>query len=110
MGSFRVAHGSSLDDVDSRIVAAKSALADVTRDLQERLFRWKQIEALCGFPIVTNTGLEHLQSLLMISSHLPNSNSINNYNGSVAASVISSSNLTRTNSEATLHSEESQDF
>lgn len=123
MGSFRVAHGTSLDDVDSRIVAAKSSLAEVTRDLQERLHRWKMIESLCGFPIVNNTGLEHLQSLLFLTSnHLPLNFSENHLPSitSGSSSIISGSgvmnnscngnNLSRNNSEATLHSEESQDF
>lgn len=76
MGAFRVAHGSSIDDVDNRILAAKAALSEVTKDLQERLHRWKQIELLCGFPIVHNPGLHHLQSLVgnavnksILSSH-----------------------------------------
>lgn len=76
MGAFRVAHGSSIDDVDNRILAAKAALSEVTKDLQERLHRWKQIEVLCGFPIVHNPGLHRLQSLVgnamnkgILSSH-----------------------------------------
>lgn len=71
MGSFRVAHGSSIDDVDNRILAAKSALAEVTHDLQERALRWKQIESLCGFTIVNNRGLEYLQSTLLLSLSSP---------------------------------------
>ncbi|XP_067121400.1 stromal interaction molecule homolog isoform X1 [Centruroides vittatus] len=64
LGSFRIAHGGSIDDVDNRILQAKAALSEVTKDLQERLHRWKQIELLCGFPIVVNPGLIHLESLL----------------------------------------------
>lgn len=93
MGSFRVAHGSSIDDVDNRIIQAKTALSEVTRDLQERLLRWRQIESLCGFPIVNNSGLDQLQSSLLMSTALM---------GSVAGSGNITS-LTRTNSEGTLH-------
>ncbi|XP_077558810.1 stromal interaction molecule isoform X6 [Haemaphysalis longicornis] len=64
MGSFRIAHGSSIDDIDSRILQAKAALSEVTKDLQERLQRWKQIERLCGFSIVNNQGLGSLEAML----------------------------------------------
>uniref|UniRef100_T1JCG0 SAM domain-containing protein n=1 Tax=Strigamia maritima TaxID=126957 RepID=T1JCG0_STRMM len=68
MGAFRIAHGNSIDDVDSRILQAKAALTEVTQDLKERLHRWRQIEVLCGFSIVQNTGLIYLQSALQGSS------------------------------------------
>ena len=96
MGSFRVAHGSSIDDVDNRIIQAKTALSEVTRDLQERLLRWRQIEQLCGFSIVNNAGLEHLQSSLLMSTAMM---------GSIAGSG-NIATLTRTNSEGTLHESE----
>ncbi|GFS51974.1 stromal interaction molecule 2 [Nephila pilipes] len=64
MGAFRIAHGSSIDDVDDRIVKAKSALFEVTNDLQERMNRWKQIEMLCGVPIILNPGLSCLENML----------------------------------------------
>ncbi|EEC03791.1 conserved hypothetical protein, partial [Ixodes scapularis] len=64
MGSFRIAHGSSIDDIDNRILQAKAALSEVTKDLQERLQRWKQIERLCAFSIVNNQGLGHLETVL----------------------------------------------
>ncbi|XP_022254438.1 stromal interaction molecule 1-like isoform X1 [Limulus polyphemus] len=65
MGTFRIAHGSSIDDVDSKILQAKSALSEVTQDLQERIHRWKQIELLCNFSVVCNPGLRHLEALLL---------------------------------------------
>lgn len=37
---------------------------EVKQDLQERTTRWRQIETLCGFPIVTNPGLNYLETLL----------------------------------------------
>ncbi|XP_045896161.1 stromal interaction molecule 1-like isoform X1 [Micropterus dolomieu] len=56
-GTFHVAHSSSLDDVDHKILAAKQALAEVTAALREKLHRWQQIESLTGFCVVNNPGL-----------------------------------------------------
>ncbi|XP_068173814.1 stromal interaction molecule 1a isoform X2 [Antennarius striatus] len=63
-GTFHVAHSSSLDDVDHKILAAKQALGEVTAALRERLNRWQQIEVLTGFTIVNNPGLPSLASSL----------------------------------------------
>ncbi|XP_027006390.1 stromal interaction molecule 1a isoform X3 [Tachysurus fulvidraco] len=63
-GTFHVAHSSSLDDVDHKILAAKQALAEVTAALRERLHRWHQIEMLAGFTVVNNPGLPSLASAL----------------------------------------------
>ncbi|XP_030649458.1 stromal interaction molecule 1b [Chanos chanos] len=63
-GTFHVAHSSSLDDVDHKILAAKQALGEVTAALREKLHRWQQIEALTGFSIVKNPGLTSLASAL----------------------------------------------
>ncbi|KAK5616668.1 Stromal interaction molecule 1 [Crenichthys baileyi] len=63
-GTFHVAHSSSLDDVDHKILAAKQALGEVTAALRERLHRWQQIEILTGFNIVNNPGLPSLASAL----------------------------------------------
>ncbi|KAI5626081.1 stromal interaction molecule 1 precursor, partial [Silurus asotus] len=63
-GTFHVAHSSSLDDVDHKILAAKQALAEVTAALRERLHRWQQIEILTGFTVVNNPGLPSLASAL----------------------------------------------
>ncbi|NWT08174.1 STIM1 protein, partial [Vireo altiloquus] len=65
-GTFHVAHSSSLDDVDHKILTAKQALSEVTAALRERLHRWQQIELLCGFQIVTNPGIHSLASALNI--------------------------------------------
>ncbi|XP_017694382.1 PREDICTED: stromal interaction molecule 1 isoform X3 [Lepidothrix coronata] len=65
-GTFHVAHSSSLDDVDHKILTAKQALSEVTAALRERLHRWQQIELLCGFQIVNNPGLHSLASALNI--------------------------------------------
>ncbi|XP_037122932.1 stromal interaction molecule 1a isoform X5 [Syngnathus acus] len=63
-GTFHVAHSSSLDDVDHKILAAKQALGEVTAALRERLHRWQQIELLTGFIVVNNPGLPSLASAL----------------------------------------------
>uniref|UniRef100_UPI00398EE2E7 stromal interaction molecule 2 isoform X2 n=1 Tax=Pristiophorus japonicus TaxID=55135 RepID=UPI00398EE2E7 len=63
-GTFQVAHSSSLDEVDHKILAAKQALSEVTAALRERLHRWQQIEKICGFPIVHNEGMPSLTSIL----------------------------------------------
>ncbi|XP_004075351.1 stromal interaction molecule 1 isoform X2 [Oryzias latipes] len=63
-GTFHVAHSSSLDDVDHKILAAKQSLGEVTAALRERLQRWHQIEFLTGFAIVNNPGLSSLIAAL----------------------------------------------
>ncbi|XP_017348464.1 stromal interaction molecule 1b isoform X2 [Ictalurus punctatus] len=63
-GTFHVAHSSSLDDVDHKILSAKQALGEVTVALREKLHRWQQIESLTGFSIVNNPGLLFLASAL----------------------------------------------
>ncbi|XP_072317838.1 stromal interaction molecule 1a isoform X3 [Eucyclogobius newberryi] len=67
-GTFHVAHSSSLDDVDHKILAAKQALGEVTAALRERLHRWQQIEILTGFNIVNNPGLPSLASALNLDT------------------------------------------
>uniref|UniRef100_A0A8D3A259 Stromal interaction molecule 2 n=1 Tax=Scophthalmus maximus TaxID=52904 RepID=A0A8D3A259_SCOMX len=63
-GTLHVAHSSSLDEVDHKILEAKKALSEVTACLRERLHRWQQIEKLCGFPLVSNSGLPSLTASL----------------------------------------------
>ncbi|KAI5639822.1 STIM1 orai1-activating region domain-containing protein [Phthorimaea operculella] len=64
VGAFVSTHGKSIDDVDRSIVEARTALNEVTQELQERMHRWKQIERLCGFNIVNNNGLQYLETAL----------------------------------------------
>ncbi|XP_034542883.1 stromal interaction molecule 2 [Notolabrus celidotus] len=64
LGTLHVAHSSSLDQVDQKILEAKNALSEVTACLRERLHRWQQIERLCGFPIIRNPGLANLTAQL----------------------------------------------
>jgi len=54
-GSLRLAHGQSIDLVDQKIVNARTALAEVTNDLQERQKRWRHIENICNFNITNDT-------------------------------------------------------
>lgn len=46
------------------IFGFRTALNEVTQELQERVHRWKQIELLCGFNIINNNGLQYLESVL----------------------------------------------
>ncbi|XP_035026428.1 stromal interaction molecule 2 isoform X1 [Hippoglossus stenolepis] len=68
LGTLHVAHSSSLDQVDHKILQAKNALFEVTACLRERLHRWQQIERLCGFPIIRNSGLANLTAQLYSDS------------------------------------------
>ena len=64
MGAFVSTHGRSIDDVDRSILEAKTALLEVTKDLQERTARWRQIEMLCGCSIMNNAGISVLQNIV----------------------------------------------
>ncbi|XP_033216491.1 stromal interaction molecule homolog isoform X2 [Belonocnema kinseyi] len=64
VGAFVSTHGKSIDEVDKSIVEARTALNEVTTELQERVHRWKQIELLCGFNIINNNGLNYLENVL----------------------------------------------
>ncbi|XP_041840020.1 stromal interaction molecule 2 [Melanotaenia boesemani] len=64
LGTLHMAHSSSLDQVDHKILEAKNALSEVTACLRERLHRWQQIELLCGFSVIRNPGLAHLTAQL----------------------------------------------
>ncbi|CAG0916414.1 unnamed protein product [Notodromas monacha] len=70
IGSFVSAHGKNIDDVDTTILQAKSALVEVTNDLQERMNRWQQIERLCNCSIINNPGYNHLEMLMRGGSSL----------------------------------------
>ncbi|XP_061440309.1 stromal interaction molecule 2 [Rhineura floridana] len=63
-GTLHVAHSSSLDEVDHKILEAKKSLSELTTCLRERLYRWQQIEKICGFQIAHNSGLPSLTSSL----------------------------------------------
>lgn len=71
LGTLHMAHSSSLDQVDQKILEAKNALSEVTACLRERLHRWQQIERLCGFPIMRNPGLANLTAQLYSDSVAP---------------------------------------
>uniref|UniRef100_A0A667XH99 Stromal interaction molecule 1b n=1 Tax=Myripristis murdjan TaxID=586833 RepID=A0A667XH99_9TELE len=61
-GTFHVAHSSSLDDVDHKILS--TGAGEVTAALREKLHRWQQIESLTGFCVVSNPGLSALATAL----------------------------------------------
>ncbi|XP_063704087.1 stromal interaction molecule homolog isoform X1 [Culicoides brevitarsis] len=63
-GAFVSTHGKSIDDVDRSIVEARNALSEVTSELQERTHRWKQIEQMLGFSIMSNNGISYLENVL----------------------------------------------
>ncbi|KAK1886818.1 Suppressor of hairless protein like [Dissostichus eleginoides] len=67
-GTLQVAHSSSLDQVDQKILEAKNALCEVTACLRERLHRWQYIERVCGFPIIRNPGIANLSAQLYSDS------------------------------------------
>lgn len=46
----------------------RNALSEVTACLRERLHRWQQIERICGFPIIRNSGLANLTAQLYSDS------------------------------------------
>ncbi|XP_017786217.1 PREDICTED: stromal interaction molecule homolog isoform X2 [Nicrophorus vespilloides] len=64
VGAFVSTHGKSIDEVDRSIVEARTSLSEVTQELQERAHRWKQVELLCGFNVISNNGLQYLESIL----------------------------------------------
>lgn len=45
-------------------VLNRTSLNEVTSELAERSYRWKQIEMLVGFNIINNSGLAVLESML----------------------------------------------
>jgi len=49
-------------------VGDRAALEDIKVELQERTQRWKKIEKICGFNVITNPGIPYLDSLLRGSS------------------------------------------
>lgn len=50
------------------LIFFRTALNEVTQELAERVYRWKQIESLCGFSIINNKGLAQLESVLYRNS------------------------------------------
>uniref|UniRef100_A0A3B4YM97 Stromal interaction molecule 2 n=1 Tax=Seriola lalandi dorsalis TaxID=1841481 RepID=A0A3B4YM97_SERLL len=55
---------SSFDRGKDSFLLGLKALSEVTACLRERLHRWQQIEKLCGFPVVNNSGLPSLTASL----------------------------------------------
>ncbi|XP_048589395.1 stromal interaction molecule 1 isoform X2 [Nematostella vectensis] len=72
IGSFRMAHDLTIDEVDQQILAARAALADVTNEMEERQRRWYQIEALSGLPIMSSSATSGLESESVVSQAIAN--------------------------------------
>lgn len=51
------------------LIFDRTSLNEVTQELQERVHRWKQIEMLCGFNIISNNGLSYLETILYRSTN-----------------------------------------
>jgi len=64
LGAFRVAHTTSLDETDHKIMSVRASLEDIKLDLQERTQRWQHIEQICHFNIISNKGLAFLEKQL----------------------------------------------
>nr|XP_027193848.1 stromal interaction molecule homolog [Dermatophagoides pteronyssinus] len=101
-GAFRMAHGSAIDYVDNTIIQARTLLAELTQEMHERIKRWKQIELFCGFEIIHNPGLSHLEQFLYGTTGISNSSN----QLKTSASTASMSKLLRRGSEATIAEED----
>nr|XP_046908929.1 stromal interaction molecule homolog isoform X2 [Dermatophagoides farinae] len=101
-GAFRMAHGSAIDYVDNTIIQARTLLAELTQEMHERIKRWKQIELFCGFEIIHNPGLSHLEQYLYGTTGISNASS----QMKTSASTTSMSKLLRRGSEATIAEED----
>ncbi|CAH8546181.1 unnamed protein product [Dicrocoelium dendriticum] len=64
LGSVRLLHTDSLDELEYRLIRAKHVLEQLQEELQERARRWSRIEALTGFQITSNPGLPQLRAQL----------------------------------------------
>lgn len=97
-----MAHGSAIDYVDNTIIQARTLLAELTQEMHERIKRWKQIELFCGFEIIHNPGLSHLEQYLYGTTGISNASS----QMKTSASTTSMSKLLRRGSEATIAEED----
>lgn len=97
-----MAHGSAIDYVDNTIIQARTLLAELTQEMHERIKRWKQIELFCGFEIIHNPGLSHLEQFLYGTTGISNSSN----QLKTSASTASMSKLLRRGSEATIAEED----
>lgn len=50
--------------MDNTILNARTLLAELTREMQERIKRWNLIESFCGFDIIHNPGYANLEKAL----------------------------------------------
>ncbi|CAG7836332.1 unnamed protein product [Allacma fusca] len=61
--AFVAANSKAVDEVDKAIVEAKTSLQEVTTELRERMHRWKEIESLANFKIVSNSGGRSMEAM-----------------------------------------------
>ncbi|KAM7540478.1 hypothetical protein Aperf_G00000044486 [Anoplocephala perfoliata] len=64
VGSVRLIHSDNLDDVDTKLNAARHVLENVTADMQERKNRWCRIEDLTGFILQQPADMNALMTAL----------------------------------------------
>uniref|UniRef100_A0A5K3EWI0 SOAR domain-containing protein n=1 Tax=Mesocestoides corti TaxID=53468 RepID=A0A5K3EWI0_MESCO len=64
VGSVRLIHSDNLDDVDSKLSAARRVLENVTADMHERKYRWSRIEELTGMLLQQPTDINVLMTAL----------------------------------------------
>lgn len=104
-----MAHSSSIDYVDNTILQARTLLAELTNEMQERIKRWKQIEIYCGFEIVHNPGSLSLERKLYGNQSVTSNSMISNNATTIKTSNSSNSlsKMLRRGSEATLSEEDS---
>nr|CDS31845.1 stromal interaction molecule 1 [Hymenolepis microstoma] len=64
VGSVRLIHSDNLDDVDTKLNAARRVLENVTADMQERKHRWSRIEELTGLNLQQPADISALMTAL----------------------------------------------
>ncbi|KAF8570986.1 hypothetical protein P879_03615 [Paragonimus westermani] len=70
LGSVRLLHTDSLDELECKLVEAKMVLEQLQSELHERMDRWSRVEELTGFTLRTNPGLEKIHSILAASNRI----------------------------------------
>ncbi|VDP91789.1 unnamed protein product [Echinostoma caproni] len=71
LGSVRLIHSDSLDDLERRLVQAKLVLEQLQHEMRERHRRWARIEALLGLKLRNNLGPARIQHLLTTGVRSP---------------------------------------
>ncbi|KAF6775575.1 hypothetical protein AHF37_05041 [Paragonimus kellicotti] len=68
LGSVRLLHTDSLDELECKLVESKMVLEQLQNELHERMDRWSRIEELTGFTLRTNPGLKKIHGILAASN------------------------------------------